>query len=113
MSTNANAKEIVPLCSKFQWAFTLLGRPWTGMIIRTLLSGPKRSKEILESIPSISSRVLHQRLSELEDEGIVERTIYQEKPVRVEYGLTEMGRTLGPAMDEIQKWADRWCSELK
>ncbi|WAH39118.1 winged helix-turn-helix transcriptional regulator [Alicyclobacillus dauci] len=106
-----NADDSAPLCSKFQWAFTLLGRPWTGMIVRALLNGPKRSKEILQMIPNISSRVLHQRLGELEGAGIVERTIYEEKPVRIEYGLTEMGRTLEPAMDEVQKWADRWCTE--
>lgn len=108
-----NAENIAPTCEKFEWAFEFLGKPWTGLIIRALLHGPKRAKEIAESIPNISGRVLNQRLKELEDIEVVKRTVYTERPVRIEYELTEMGKSLEPAMEEVQKWADMWWETMQ
>jgi len=96
------------LCPKFENAFELLGKRWTGLIIRTLLSGKKRFSEIAEAIPNMSSRMLTERFKELEKEGIVTRKVYPETPVRIEYELTEKGAELEAAMDEIQKWAEKW-----
>ncbi|QAA30604.1 MULTISPECIES: winged helix-turn-helix transcriptional regulator [Clostridium] len=96
------------LCPKFEAAFSLLGKRWTGLIIRTLLSGPKRFSDISETIPNMSARMLTERFKELEKEGIILRNVYPEIPVRIEYELTEKGRDLGTAMDEIQKWAEKW-----
>lgn len=96
------------LCPKFENAFELLGKRWTGLIIRTLLNGEKRFSDISAAIPNMSARMLTERFKELESHGIVERSVYPETPVRIEYELTEKGKDLGKVMDEIQKWADKW-----
>ena len=96
------------LCPKFELAFELLGKKWTGLIIRTLMSGQKRFSDITEAIPNMSARMLTERFKELENEGIVTRKVYPETPVRIEYELTEKGIALKAVMDEIQKWADKW-----
>ncbi len=98
------------LCPKFEVAFSLLGKRWTGLIIRVLLDGPKRFKEFSEIIPSMSDRMLAERFKELEAAGILRRLVYPETPVRIEYELTEMGKALEPAMNEVQKWADDWLN---
>lgn len=100
--------ESYHMCPKFEKAFELLGKRWTGLIIRTLLSGQKRFTDIAEAIPNMSARMLTERFKELEKEGIVIRKVYPEVPVRIEYELTEKGTELQNAMDEIQKWAEKW-----
>lgn len=96
------------LCPKFESASELIGKRWTGLIIRVLLTGPKRFKEITDIIPNVSSKVLTERLKELECEGIINRVVYPEMPVRIEYGLTEKGKEFLPVLDELQKWAEKW-----
>lgn len=96
------------MCPKFENAFELLGKRWTGLIIRTLLNDQNRFSDIAEAIPNMSARMLTERFKELEKEGIIIRKVYPETPVRIEYELTEKGRDLQSAMDEIQKWAEKW-----
>ena len=96
------------LCPKFEDAFELLGKRWTGLIIKTLLSGQKRFSHISAAIPNMSAKMLTERFKELEDHGIVKRTVYPETPVRIEYELTQKGKELSTAMDEIQNWAEKW-----
>lgn len=96
------------LCPRFEAAFEVLGKRWTGLIIRTLLGGPRRFSDIQEVIPNLSARMLTERVKELEEQGIIIRKVYPEMPVRVEYELTEKGKDLEKAMDEIQKWAEKW-----
>ncbi len=95
-------------CPRYFKAVELVGRRWTGVILRTLLGGPARFHEIRESIPDISDRMLSERLRELEAEGIVTRSVIPETPVRVEYALTEKGRALETAIVALGKWAERW-----
>ena len=96
------------LCPKFEAAFQLLGKRWTGLIIRAMLSGRHRFSEIQDMIPHISDRMLTERLRELELADIVQRRVYPDIPVRIEYLLTEKGRALEPVMDQVQNWADCW-----
>lgn len=96
------------LCPKFETAFELLGKRWTGLIIRSLQDGPRRYKDISQIIPAMSDRMITERFKELEEAGIVKRNVYPEKPVRIEYELTEMGKALSPVMDEVQNWANNW-----
>lgn len=98
------------LCPKFESAFELLGKRWTGLIIRVLQDGPKRFKDISEIISGMSDRMLSERFKELEAAGIILRKVYPETPVRIEYELTEKGKALQPVMDEVQKWAEAWGS---
>jgi len=96
------------MCPRFENAFELLGKRWTGLIIRTLLYGQNRFSDIEEAIPNMSARMLTERFKELEKAGIILRKVYPETPVRIEYELTEKGRELQSSMDEIQKWAEKW-----
>lgn len=96
------------LCPKFESAFTLLSKKWTGLIIKSLLEEPKRFREIADIIPNMSDRMLSERLKELESEGIVVRNVYPEVPVRIEYGLTDKGKALENVMNEVQNWAEKW-----
>ena len=98
------------MCPRFENAFELLGKRWTGLIIRTLLNGQNRFSDIEEAIPNMSARMLAERFKELEKEGIIIRKVYPETPVRIEYELTEKGRALQSVMDEIQKWAEQWTN---
>lgn len=96
------------LCPKFETAFALLSKRWTGLIIRVLLEGPKRFKDLSTVIPNLSDRMLAERFKELETAGIVVRHVYPETPVRIEYELTPKGKGLEPVMDAIQDWAEQW-----
>lgn len=100
--------EDFKLCPKFESAFELLGKRWTGLIIRVLLNGSKRFKDMSQLIPNLSDRVLSERLRDLEEAKIVKRNVYPETPVRIEYELTEKGHSLQPMMDECEKWAEKW-----
>jgi DNA-binding HxlR family transcriptional regulator len=97
------------LCAKFHKAVELIGRRWSGAVIQLLLRGPARFAELRAAIPDVSDRMLSERLRELEEEGILARTVIPESPVRVEYALTSKGRALEPALGAIGKWAERWA----
>ena len=100
--------ENYQLCPKFEAAFQLLGKRWTGLIIHVLLDGPKRFKEISDLIPNMSDRMLSERFKELESLGVLTRHVYPETPVRIEYELTAKGQGLKSVMDEVQKWGNSW-----
>jgi DNA-binding HxlR family transcriptional regulator len=103
--TGVHAPE---LCSRFHRASELIGRRWTGAIIFVLLKSRCRFATLRGAIPEITDRMLSERLQELELEGIVERTVVPDTPVRVEYALTRKGRALASAMDAIAEWAHKW-----
>jgi DNA-binding HxlR family transcriptional regulator len=96
------------LCAQFHHASELIGRRWTGAIIYVLLRTRCRFATLREAIPEITDRMLSERLQELEFEGIVERTVVPEMPVRVEYSLSAKGHALTPAFDAISNWAQKW-----
>ncbi|WP_277345879.1 helix-turn-helix domain-containing protein [Paenibacillus sp. HB172176] len=96
------------MCPRYEAAADLLGKKWIGLIIRVLLGGPKRFKELKEQIPEMSDKMLTDRLKELEALEIVSRTVYPEMPVRIEYDLTEKGHDLEPVIESIQKWGENW-----
>ena len=95
-------------CPRFLHAVELVGRRWTGSILRALLGGPSRYHELRSAIPDLSDRMLSERLRELEAEGIVTRTVIPDSPVRVEYALTEKGRALEATIVAIAAWAETW-----
>lgn len=98
------------MCPKFESAFEILGKRWSGLIVRALLEGPKRFRDISGMIPNMSDRMLAERFKELESADIVKRTVYPDTPVRIEYELTQKGKDLAPVMDALQRWADRWVA---
>jgi DNA-binding HxlR family transcriptional regulator len=98
------------LCPRFHHASELIGRRWTGAIIYVLLKSRCRFAALRAAIPDITDRMLSERLQELEQEGVVERIVLPETPVRVEYELTKKGRALAAAMDAIAEWAEKWVN---
>jgi DNA-binding HxlR family transcriptional regulator len=100
------------LCPRFHRAVELIGRRWTGAIIRVLLAGPRRFNELLKEIPGISDRLLTERLRELETERIIVRRVEPGSPVKVIYELTCAGAELQEAMDALGRWAERWIKMI-
>jgi len=90
-------------CPLFQHASELIGRRWTGSIIKVLSEQPLRFSQMRCAIPGLSDRLLHTRLTELEAEGIAERS---ETGGEVRYGLTAKGRGLEPVIASIAAWAE-------
>jgi DNA-binding HxlR family transcriptional regulator len=104
----AGAARTPELCLRFHRASELIGRRWTGAIIFVLMKSRCRFVTLRDAIPDITDRMLSERLQELEEEGIVERTVVPEIPVRVEYALTKKGRELASAIKAITDWAHDW-----
>ncbi len=100
--------ELGAFCPKYHHAVELLGRRWTGAILRALMTGVSRFSELCEVVPGLSDRMLAERLKELEAEGLVQRSVYPETPVRIEYSLTEKGRDLEAVIRAVSGWAERW-----
>lgn len=90
-------------CPFFQHASELIGRRWTGSIIKVLGDQPMRFSHVGAAIPGLSDRLLNARLTELEDEGIVARS---EVAGEVRYGLTAKGSDLEPVIASIAQWAE-------
>ena len=95
-------------CPVFHRAVELIGRRWTGAIVRALLRGVVHFSDLTRVIPDLSDRMLSERLKELEAEGIVERRVTPSTPVRVEYHLTDKGRALAPVLRAVSDWAYEW-----
>ena len=98
------------LCARFHYASELIGRRWNGAIIFMLLKQTCRFATLRDGIPDITDRMLSERLQELEHEGVVERVVVPDTPVRVEYSLTKKGRALAGAIDSIANWAEKYIA---
>jgi DNA-binding HxlR family transcriptional regulator len=101
-----------PSCPQYHEAIELLGKRWTGAIVRVLMNrSPLRFSEIASAVPQLSDRLLSERMKELEARGVVSRTVSPPPPAaptRVDYSLTPMGRELEPALAALEEWAQRW-----
>jgi DNA-binding HxlR family transcriptional regulator len=83
-----------------------VGGKWKPVILYYLLGGTRRFGELRRLVPGVSQRMLTQHLRELEADGIVHREVYKEVPPKVEYSLTELGRTLEPVLVQMNAWAE-------
>jgi DNA-binding HxlR family transcriptional regulator len=110
LSVPDEQKTSTQMCPRYEKAATILGKRWTGLIIKALMDGPHRFNELLKIVELVSDRLLTERLRELEAEGLVERTVYPESPVRIEYSLTEKGQAMKSVVDAIQEWATEWIN---
>jgi DNA-binding HxlR family transcriptional regulator len=95
-------------CPKFQETVELIGRRWTGAVLRALLAGPLRFSQLERAVPAISARALVQRLREIGEAGLVERGVETGTPIHVTYTLTEKGRSLEDVVKHLEHWAHRW-----
>lgn len=103
------------LCTRFHQASELIGRRWTGAIIFVLLQKTCRFATLRDAIPDITDRMLSERLQELEHEGLVERVVVPDTPVRVEYSLTRKGKALAEPINSLAAWAEKYVplAEIK
>jgi DNA-binding HxlR family transcriptional regulator len=95
-------------CPHFHHAIELIGRRWTGVVLRTMLHGATRFSDIAAAVPKLSDKMLAERLKELEAEGMITRRVVPVMPVRVEYELTDKGRALNGVVEALGEWADEW-----
>lgn len=95
----------LPACP-VETTLMLIGDKWKVLILRDLMPGTKRFGELKKSIGTVSQKVLTAQLREMEEHGLVLRTVYPEVPPRVEYSLTELGRSLKPILDSMQIWGE-------
>ncbi len=105
MSAKEATAERLGLCPRVEAAFALLSKKWTGLIVYTLMEGPKYFCELERAIPDLSARLLTLRLKELEAVDILKREVLDASPVRVRYELTGKGQALRPVLEGIEAWA--------
>ncbi|WP_433048124.1 winged helix-turn-helix transcriptional regulator [Dactylosporangium sp. CS-033363] len=102
-----------PACPSSVTPFQI-GDKWAGMVLTCLRDGhPRRFTELRVPLGRVSAKVLTETLRALERDGMLTRTAYDELPPRVEYAITELGRTLFPAMDACRVWAEQHLSSLE
>ena len=89
----------------------IIGKKYTVLLIRNMLSNHKRFNQFLESIEGMNQKILSTRLKEMEREGLVTRKVYAEIPLRVEYFLTEKGRATKPILDQMAAFSLQYCSK--
>ncbi len=101
------AKKDLPACP-VATAVELIGNKWRLLILRDILSGPKRFGALRKSLEGISQKVLTDSLRGMEQAGILTRTIYPEVPPRVEYSLSELGETIRPIIAALEQWGNAY-----
>ena len=97
--------KTLPACP-VETTLTLIGDKWKVLILRDLMDGTKRFGQLRKSIGHVSQKVLTAQLRAMEESGLLIRKVYAEVPPRVEYTLTDLGRSLKPVLDAIQNWGE-------
>ena len=103
--------KILPACP-VETTLTLISDKWKVLIIRDLLPGTKRFGELKKSIGSVSQKVLTSQLRQMEENGLLVRTVFPEVPPRVEYTLTELGQSLKPVLDAMWNWGQEYKTKI-
>ena len=106
---NKKLPSNLPACP-VEVTLLLLSNKWTILILRDLLTGTKRFGELKKSLSGVSKKVLTANLRSLEEKGIIEREVFPEVPPRVEYTLTDLGKTLEPIIDSMHAWGEFYKS---
>ena len=102
-----SAKKELPACP-VETTLTLIGDKWKVLILRDLMPGTKRFGELKKSVGNVSQKVLTAQLRTMEESGLVNRKVYAEAPPRVEYSLTELGKSLKPILDSMRAWGEAY-----
>lgn len=102
----------LPACP-VETTLMLIGNKWKVLILRDLMPGTKRFGELKKSIGNVSQKVLTAQLRDMEEKGLVSRKVYAEVPPRVEYSLTELGKSLRPILDAMQDWGNNYKTQSK
>ena len=103
----AKEKNELPACP-VETTLTLIGDKWKVLILRDLMPGTKRFGELKKSVGNVSQKVLTAQLRAMEKSGLVNRKVYAEVPPKVEYSLTELGKSLKPILDSMWAWGEAY-----
>lgn len=104
---SVNQTKDLPACP-VETTLTLIGNKWKVLILRDLMPGTKRFGELKKSIGSVSQKVLTAQLRDMEADGLITRTVYPEVPPRVEYDLTDLGKSLRPVLNSLSDWGENY-----
>lgn len=105
-------KEDLPACP-VKTTLSLIGDKWKVLILRDLMPGTKRFGELKKSIGSVSQKVLTAQFRDMEANGLISRKVYAEVPPRVEYSLTDLGKSLKPILDAMKNWSEDYKKSLQ
>ena len=105
-----SAVKDLPACP-VETTLTLISNKWKVLILRDLMPGTKRFGELKKSVGNVSQKVLTAQLREMEQSGLLIRTVYPEVPPRVEYSLTDLGRSLKPILDAMWNWGEEYQAQ--
>lgn len=106
----AKPSKELPACP-VETTLMLIGDKWKVLILRELMPGTKRFGELKHSIGTVTQKVLTAQLRDMEDKGLVNRKVYAEVPPRVEYSLTELGKSLKPILDAMRDWGENYKAQ--
>lgn len=109
---DVKTKADLPACP-VETTLTLIGDKWKVLILRDLMPGTKRFGELKKSVGNVSQKVLTAQLRAMEESGLIHREVYAEVPPRVEYSLTELGKSLKPILDSMWNWGEEYKASLK
>ncbi len=104
-------ERFAQFCPRYHAAAELIGKRWSGAILRSLVRGPQRFNQIQAAVPGLSERLLSERLKEFGEAKLVARTVEDGPPVRVTYELTEAGDDLRNVFRSLADWAEKWIDE--
>ena len=111
-AATAPTPPVLPACP-VETMLTLISDKWKVLILRDLLSGTKRFGELKKSIGHVTQKVLTAQLRQMEESGLLTRTVYAEVPPRVEYTLTELGYSLKPILDAMLVWGENYKKKVE
>jgi DNA-binding HxlR family transcriptional regulator len=106
-----NINELPPC--PVETTLLLMGDKWKVLIVRDLLTGTKRFGELKKSVGNITQKVLTQNLRAMEENGLLTRKVYAQVPPKVEYTLTDFGRSLSPILNSMFEWGKEYKESLK
>lgn len=104
---NEKSNDNLPACP-VETTLMLIGNKWKVLIIRDLLTSTKRFGELKKSIGKVSQKVLTTQLRNMEESGLISRKVYAEVPPKVEYSLTELGKSLQPILNAMLQWGTEY-----
>lgn len=106
-SSTEHAATVCPV----EVTVSIVGGSWKLTIIQKLLAGTRRFGELRREVGDVTDRVLTRQLRDLESDDLVHREVFAEVPPRVEYSLTDRGRTLQPLVEMMDQWGRQWTAE--
>ena len=106
MATQLAEKKVSDYTCSVEATFDVIGGKWKGVILFHLLEDTLRFGELQRRIPNVTRRMLTLNLRELERDGLIHREVYKQVPPKVEYSLTDYGRTIKPIILSLRSWGD-------